>query len=137
MRRVQPPPPLAMVWLCLPGLCRLPTLRAAHSVTAHCAAARRADLLERLLAALRQAGAARQPKAAARYVAKAVNQKTVPAGQTPLMLACKAGSADCVRLLLEAGADATLFDDGGSRTCLHYAGAVGSRRVSRGGTGGA
>ena len=52
-----------------------------------------------------------------------VNQKTVGAGQTPLMLACKAGAADCVRLLLEAGADATLFDEAGSRTCLHYAGA--------------
>lgn len=50
-----------------------------------------------------------------------VNQKNVH-GQTPLMLACRAGAADCVRLLLEAGADATLFDDLQQRTCLHYAG---------------
>lgn len=38
------------------------------------------------------------------------------------MLACKAGGADCVRLLLEAGADATLFDSLQQRTALHYAG---------------
>lgn len=50
-----------------------------------------------------------------------VNQKNVH-GQTPLMLACKAGAVDCVRLLLEAGADATLFDTLQQRTCLHYAG---------------
>jgi hypothetical protein len=50
-----------------------------------------------------------------------VNRKNVH-GQTPLMLACKAGAADCVRLLLEAGADATLFDSLQQRTALHYAG---------------
>jgi len=50
-----------------------------------------------------------------------INQKNVH-GQTPLMLACRAGAADCVRLLLEAGADATLFDELHQRNCLHYAG---------------
>ena len=38
------------------------------------------------------------------------------------MLACRSGAADCVRLLLEAGADPTLFDGLQQRTCLHYAG---------------
>ena len=38
------------------------------------------------------------------------------------MIACKAGAADCVRLLVEARADATLFDDLNQRSCLHYAG---------------
>lgn len=61
-----------------------------------------------------------------------VNQKNVH-GQTPLMLACRAGAADCVRLLLEAGADATLFDDLQQRTCLHYAGGWGLQgRQARG-----
>ncbi|KAL4430630.1 hypothetical protein ABPG75_005886 [Micractinium tetrahymenae] len=89
-----------------------------------CAANRRADLLEQLLAALHTAGATKSPKAARRALSKAVNQKNVH-GQTALMLACRTGAADCVRLLLEAGADATLFDDLQSRTCLHYAAAHG------------
>lgn len=84
------------------------------------AVSRRADLLEQLLTALHAAGAGKPPKAARRALSKAVNQKNVH-GQTPLMLACRAGAADCVRLLLEAGADATLFDDLQQRTCLHYA----------------
>jgi len=45
-------------------------------------------------------------------------------GQTPLMLACKAGAPACVRLLLGAGADATLFDSLQERNALHYAGAA-------------
>ena len=49
-----------------------------------------------------------------------INQKNVH-GQTPLMLACKAGAAQCARLLLGAGADATLFD-AVQRNALHYAG---------------
>ena len=60
-----------------------------------------------------------------------VNQKNVQHGQTPLMLACKAGCAECVRLLLEAGADPTLFDEVQQRTCLHYAG----ERAGEGGGG--
>lgn len=47
-----------------------------------------------------------------------LNQRD-PSGQTALMLACRAGSADCVRLLLAAGADATLA--AGCRSCLHIA----------------
>ncbi|KAL4423321.1 hypothetical protein ABPG77_006116 [Micractinium sp. CCAP 211/92] len=85
-----------------------------------CAVSRRTDLLEQLLVALHAAGSGKSPKAARRALSKAVNQKNVH-GQTPLMLACRAGAADCVRLLLEAGADATLFDDLQQRTCLHYA----------------
>ncbi len=52
-----------------------------------------------------------------------INQKNVH-GQTPLMLACKAGAPACVRLLLGAGADATLFDSLQERNALHYAGAA-------------
>lgn len=37
------------------------------------------------------------------------------------MLACKAGSPACVRALLAAGADPTLFDSLSHSTCLHYA----------------
>jgi hypothetical protein len=42
-------------------------------------------------------------------------------GQTPLMLACKAGSPGSVRALLRAGADPALFDSLSQSTCLHYA----------------
>ncbi|KAJ7298032.1 hypothetical protein O6H91_Y020900 [Diphasiastrum complanatum] len=42
-------------------------------------------------------------------------------GQTPLMLACKAGSLACVQQLLEHGANVLSFDTSYSRTPLHYA----------------
>ena len=49
-----------------------------------------------------------------------VNQRNLH-GQTPLMLACKAGAPTCVPALLRAGADPTLFDSLSQSTCLHYA----------------
>jgi hypothetical protein len=48
--------------------------------------------------------------------------------QTPLMLACQAGALECVRMLLEAGANATLVD-GLQSTCLHNAARQGSVEV--------
>lgn len=45
------------------------------------------------------------------------------------MLACKAGAPACVRLLLGAGADATLFDRLQERNALHYAGTELLRRI--------
>ncbi|KAI3425777.1 hypothetical protein D9Q98_007752 [Chlorella vulgaris] len=104
---------------CSPGAAAYCTLEGI-SALAVAAGLRRADLLERLLIALQESCSHRQPKAAKKSFAKTVNQKNVH-GQTPLMLACKAGAVDCVRLLLEAGADATLFDTLQQRTCLHYA----------------
>ncbi|PSC74413.1 E3 ubiquitin-ligase XBAT31 [Micractinium conductrix] len=99
------------------GYCTIEGLSCVHVA----AATRRADLLEHLLMALRQAQASpRQHKAWRRSFATTINQKNVH-GQTPLMLACRSGAADCVRLLLEAGADPTLFDGLQQRTCLHYA----------------
>lgn len=57
-----------------------------------------------------------------------INQKNVY-GQTPLMLACKACAPACVRMLLGAGADATLFDGVQQRNALHYAGGCWSCRL--------
>ncbi|GAX78915.1 hypothetical protein CEUSTIGMA_g6354.t1 [Chlamydomonas eustigma] len=48
---------------------------------------------------------------------------------TPLMLACDLGDLESVRLLLEAGAVATLTDRPHQRTCLHYAAARGHADV--------
>ncbi|KAL3683068.1 hypothetical protein R1sor_001090 [Riccia sorocarpa] len=42
-------------------------------------------------------------------------------GQTPLMLACKAGRWACLEPLLDAGAKILAFDYTRGRTCLHYA----------------
>ncbi|KAI4373472.1 hypothetical protein MLD38_011594 [Melastoma candidum] len=41
--------------------------------------------------------------------------------QTPLMLAAMHGRMSCVQKLLEAGANALVFDSLNGRTCLHYA----------------
>ncbi|KAK3151192.1 hypothetical protein QOZ80_3AG0242870 [Eleusine coracana subsp. coracana] len=41
--------------------------------------------------------------------------------QTALMLAAMHGKTDCVRRLLDAGANIVMFDSSHGRTCLHYA----------------
>ncbi|AQL07666.1 E3 ubiquitin-protein ligase XB3-like [Zea mays] len=41
--------------------------------------------------------------------------------QTALMLAAMHGKTDCVRRLLDAGANIVMFDSSHRRTCLHYA----------------
>ncbi|WVZ56457.1 hypothetical protein U9M48_006984 [Paspalum notatum var. saurae] len=41
--------------------------------------------------------------------------------QTALMLAAMHGKIDCVRRLLDAGANIVMFDSSHGRTCLHYA----------------
>ncbi|KAL6644757.1 hypothetical protein ACP70R_016365 [Stipagrostis hirtigluma subsp. patula] len=41
--------------------------------------------------------------------------------QTALMLAAMHGRTDCVRRLLDAGANIVMFDSSHGRTCLHYA----------------
>ncbi|CAN6289880.1 unnamed protein product [Urochloa humidicola] len=41
--------------------------------------------------------------------------------QTALMLAAMHGKTDCVRRLLDAGANIVMFDSSQGRTCLHYA----------------
>ena len=51
-------------------------------------------------------------------------------GQTPLMAACLHGHAECVLLLLEAGADPNIGEDQGY-TCLHGAGFQGRASVIR------
>ena len=51
-------------------------------------------------------------------------------GQTPLMAACLHGHAECVLLLLEAGADPTIGEEQGY-TCLHGAGFQGRASVIR------
>lgn len=50
-------------------------------------------------------------------------------GATPLMLACKAGSVECIQLLLAAGADPYAVDRESRCTCLHYAARYGWAHV--------
>ncbi|GAB4823470.1 hypothetical protein N2152v2_010516 [Parachlorella kessleri] len=84
------------------------------------AAAGRADILQELLTALDAALHNKSVASASRAKRKVVNQRNLH-GQTPLMLACKTGAPACVRALLRAGADPTLFDSLSQSTCLHYA----------------
>jgi hypothetical protein len=91
------------------------------------AAAAQADVLRCLIVAAEEAGAAEASSTAADTAAAAdaaedmVNSRNAR-GQTPLMLAASApGGADCVRLLLAAGADPWATDCCGGRTALFYA----------------
>jgi len=106
-----------------------PELLGPRSLTQHhlvhvAAAAAKVDVLHCLLAAADQAAATTALSGGSQRgnmrlrLANARNAR----GQTPLMLAAgAAGGLDCVRLLLEAGADPFATDCCGGRTALFYA----------------
>lgn len=106
-----------------------PELLGPRSLTQHhlvhvAAAAAKVDVLRCLLAAADQAAATTALSGGSQRgnmrlrLANARNAR----GQTPLMLAAgAAGGLDCVRLLLEAGADPFATDCCGGRTALFYA----------------
>lgn len=93
--------------------------RSHHQCLIHAAAATGdAKMLRSLIAC---ASAGDEPHAVVRALVNARNAR----GQTPLMLAAfQPAATECVRLLLEAGADAWVADVCGARTALFYAAAA-------------